>query len=158
MGGFGSGRYQGGRRKVTAEESISFGLVAFRGRIYPRSSGSLAWTRAGKVTASVRYSVAWDPVPTLTLIYHRGETDVRIPIRLDTTYPALGGLRWWFTCPLIVDGVPCNRRVGKLFLPPQAKYFGCRHCHRLTYRSSQKAHEIERYLAWINSLPQKLER
>jgi hypothetical protein len=45
--------------------------------------------------------------------------------------------RWSFICPLIVNGRPCGRRVGKLYLPPSARYFGCRHCHGLTYTSAQ---------------------
>jgi hypothetical protein len=28
--------------------------------------------------------------------------------------------------------------VGKLYLPPPARYFGCRHCHDLTYTSCQE--------------------
>jgi hypothetical protein len=28
--------------------------------------------------------------------------------------------------------------VGKLYLPPHCRYFGCRHCHDLTYTSCQQ--------------------
>lgn len=70
--------------------------------------------------------------------------DVRIPVRLQTTPTQFGGERWWFTCPLVVNGIACNRRVGKLYLPPRAKYFGCRTCHGLTYQSSQEAHKMKR--------------
>src|SRR5262249_20446743 len=56
---------------------------------------------------------------------------------LTTTRPRYGGLRWWFACPLAAGGRPCRRRVAKLYLPPQARYFGCRHCHELTYTSCQ---------------------
>ncbi|MCI0460572.1 MAG: hypothetical protein L0Z62_26765 [Gemmataceae bacterium] len=35
------------------------------------------------------------------------------------------------------DGVPCLRRVAKLYLPPGVPYFGCRTCHNLTYESAQ---------------------
>ncbi|MGO8691868.1 MAG: hypothetical protein ACLQLG_19775 [Thermoguttaceae bacterium] len=101
--------------------------------------------------ASIGYSVTWESGPTLTLHYRRGETDVRLPIPLQGTFPALGGLRLWFTCPLNASGVPCNRRVGKLYLPPGVRYFGCRHCHNLTYRSSQEAHKTERLFAWLDS-------
>jgi hypothetical protein len=59
-------------------------------------------------------------------------------VRLATTRPRFGGLRWWFLCPLIVRGWPCNRRVGKLYLPQGARYFGCRRCHELTYKSCQE--------------------
>ena len=44
---------------------------------------------------------------------------------------------WWFICPLIKDGIACNRRVLKLYIGG-GKYFGCRHCYELTYQSCQK--------------------
>jgi len=72
--------------------------------------------------------------------------DVVIPIRLQTTRPHLGGVRWWFTCPLISNGVACERRMAKLYLPPRDRLFGCRTCHDLTYRSCQQAHQTERLL------------
>jgi hypothetical protein len=59
------------------------------------------------------------------------------PIKLVTTRPRFGGLRWWFICPLMVGNRACNRRGGKLHLPPRARYFGCRYCHELTHRSAQ---------------------
>ncbi len=49
-----------------------------------------------------------------------------------------GGVRWWFICPLIKNSTPCRRRVGKLYIPPRYKYFGCRHCYELSYRSRQE--------------------
>lgn len=49
---------------------------------------------------------------------------------LTATRPRFGGLRWWFVCPLVVKGRSCKRRVGKLYLPPHGRYFGCRHCNR----------------------------
>jgi hypothetical protein len=36
-----------------------------------------------------------------------------------------------------LEGRPCNRRAGKLYLPPGGRYFGCRQCYRLTYISCQ---------------------
>jgi hypothetical protein len=39
---------------------------------------------------------------------------------------------------LVVSGSPCYRRVGKLYLPPGGRYFGCRHCYDLTYTSCQE--------------------
>ena len=102
------------------------------------------WT-SGRKSSSAGYFVTCGEVPTITLDYrwHDSE-DVLIPIRLQTTPTQFGGERWWFTCPLIVNGAECNRRVGKLYLPPGARYFGCRTCHRLTYRSCQEAHQAER--------------
>ncbi|HVS38779.1 MAG TPA: hypothetical protein VMS17_24700 [Gemmataceae bacterium] len=59
-------------------------------------------------------------------------------VRLATTRPRFGGLRWWFICPLAANAQPCNRRVGKLYLPSQQRYFGCRRCYDLTYASVQQ--------------------
>lgn len=61
-------------------------------------------------------------------------------VQLVTTPCNLGGLRYWFVCPLVVNDRPCGKRVGKLYLPPGGKYFGCRSCYNLTYQS-QKEHD-----------------
>ncbi|MCA9947859.1 MAG: hypothetical protein KC449_30465, partial [Anaerolineales bacterium] len=50
-----------------------------------------------------------------------------------------GGHRYWFICPLTANGRYCGRRVGKLYLAPGSRYFACRHCQNLTYRSSQES-------------------
>jgi hypothetical protein len=86
-------------------------------------------------------------------------------VRLVTTRPYFGGLRWWFVCPLQVNGVPCNRRVGKLYLPTSNRHFGCRHCHDLTYTSCQASHlydgtwrALARDLGWeVDDLKDALE-
>ena len=67
-------------------------------------------------------------------------------VRLATTKPRFGGVRWWFLCPLLVYGMPCGRRVGKLYMPPGGRYFGCRHCHKLNYASSQDSHMERRHI------------
>jgi hypothetical protein len=58
-------------------------------------------------------------------------------VRLVATRCHLGGVRWWFVCPLSTNGVACGRRVRKLYL--RGRYFGCRHCHGLTYLSTQQS-------------------
>ena len=60
------------------------------------------------------------------------------PIELQSTSLPWGGLRWWFTCPLILGDDACGRRVAKLYLPPGQRFFGCRHCYNLTYSSQQE--------------------
>ena len=145
MGGPNSGRWFQDRTKRQTEVSRSLGISEFRDRLYPGSKGTVTWTRAGRVTAEISYFVTGDAgLPILTLLYRCQETDVRIPIRLQATYPAFGGVRWWFTCPLVTNGVTCHRRAGNLYLPTGARYFGCRHCHDLRSRSSQEEHIWER--------------
>jgi hypothetical protein len=151
MGGCGGGnwyRWQG--RKSTVEESLVLAMREFCGRLHPHAAGTFTWTWTSGSKSSVGWFVTWGDVTTLT-VHHRwrDSEDVRIPIRLQTTSTQFGGRRWWFTCPLIVNGVACNRRVGKLYLPPGARYFGCRTCHRLTYRSCQEAHQSERTAAML---------
>lgn len=108
-------------------------------------SGSLRWTQVstGRERASVGYRVDWEAErATLALTYtlKRGEEREEVDelVRLVTSRPPFGGLRWWFTCPLVVDGTPCRRRVSKVYLPPRGRLFGCRTCYRLTYRSVQE--------------------
>lgn len=54
-------------------------------------------------------------------------------VGLTTTPCNYGGVRYWFICPLSKNGQYCGRRVGVLYCV--GKYFGCRHCGELTYRS-----------------------
>jgi hypothetical protein len=65
-------------------------------------------------------------------------------ISLEVTWPHFGGLRWWGRCPIIVNGVACDRRVRKLYL--RGRYFGCRQCHKLTYWSCQENHALDWFL------------
>jgi hypothetical protein len=68
-------------------------------------------------------------------------------IRLTTTRPRFGGLRWWFLCPLTRNGRTCGRRVGKLYL--SGRYFGCRKCHDLTYTSCQESHKLDAFARFL---------
>jgi hypothetical protein len=104
--------------------------------------GALFWGREGEKepTSSVSYTLTVrDGSGSFRLLYQLGEakTSFDYRIRLVTTACHLGGVRWWFICPLVRSGVACERRVRKLYLC--GKYFGCRHCHNLTYRSRQES-------------------
>jgi hypothetical protein len=114
-------------------------------------SGTWRWTYPSGDGFTVNYEVnTLDPGgPFVRLWYswvwrstqQQESADYRV--RLATTRPRFGGLRWWFICPLIVNGRPCGRRVGKLYLPPHGRYFGCRHCYDLTYTSCQESHKFD---------------
>ena len=107
-------------------------------------SGGWTWRNAttGEQTASIGYEVYTRDMaePWLRLCYTLTASGqaIEYTVRLTATRPRFGGLRWWFVCPLSVNGRPCERRVAKLYLPPHGRYFGCRHCHNLTYRSAQE--------------------
>lgn len=140
MGGRGSGNRQPRFKKLTVEESIDVAIRDFQQAIHSRSAEgfTVAW-ESGFYEHSIGLFLNWGYAgPTVTLEYRfDDDEDVSIPIHLEATPTNFDGERWWWTCPLIVGGVPCNRRVGKLYLPPGARYFGCRVCHELTYLSCQ---------------------
>lgn len=124
MGGCGSGNWHRSDRKYTVEESLTLAMRDFRDP--NRSSGSITWTTDDEETSTIGYLVNWCGPPTIKLEYRWDDSeDVRVFIRLETTDTQFGGQRWWFMCPLTVNGVACKRRVGKLHLPPDARYFSC---------------------------------
>jgi hypothetical protein len=145
MGGFGSGRWQAHAKADTVEDCQVLDVTRLaREKLFsPLRQGTLRWTSqaTGKVVSSVGFATRTPREGRMFFVLQyritRTGEAVDLPIELQTTRPHLGGVRWWFTCPLAA-GRPCDRRVGKLYLPPGGKYFGCRRCHNLTYRSAQE--------------------
>jgi len=139
------GRWAGHRRALTVEECPSLSVQLFRKTVsevvsYERTArGTLTWGD-GK-TASFRVELRGGE-PGVCLTYRPERDAEESPrdyfVRLVTTSPPVGGVRWWFVCPLVVNGRPCRKRVSKLYLPPGADFFGCRTCYGLTYRSAQE--------------------
>ena len=111
--------------------------------------GGMRWTRRGEETGNISFVVSTlEGDEYIRFQYtqtdrHTGEkTELDYKARLDSTPCYFGGRRWWFICPLVVNGRPCNRRVGVLYLGG-GKYFGCRHCYNLTYESSKESHKFD---------------
>ena len=69
--------------------------------------------------------------------------DFDYKVGLTSTACNYGNKRWWFVCPLKIDGVSCGRRVGVLY--KNGDYFGCRHCHDLTYQSKKESRSSKNY-------------
>ncbi len=112
--------------------------------------GGMDWTRHGEKTGSISFvvsTVEGDEYVRFRYTQtdrHSGEkNDLDYKARLDSTPCNFGGRRWWFICPLVVNGRACNRRVGVLYLAG-GRYFGCRHCQDLTYESSKTSHQFDR--------------
>lgn len=140
--------------KLTVEDCHSIWVGDVQAKRSGRCSGTIHWYWALGQHASVHYQTDWTSVPpAVTLGYcdPDGSNVVRLPIRLQSTMTRHGGIRWWFSCPLVGDGVKCGRRCGRLYLPNCHPHFGCRHCHELTYQSSQEAHSSERLWNKINA-------
>jgi hypothetical protein len=164
MGGFGSGcrhHWWRGAKKTTVEDCLSIdasrltrvGLL----KAGVRSAGSWRWTYAGGGGFTVNYEVdTRNPEWAFLRLWYsfvwvatKEQESADYHVRLTATRPRFGGRRWWFACPLLVDGRDCGRRVGKLHLPPHGRHFGCRHCHDLTYTSCQESHKHDCTARWI---------
>ncbi len=157
MGGYGSSRWGWHSKKTTVEECRTLSirdLVRFAG-LKPNAQlfNGIAWvdSRTGEKTSSIGVVInTGDHQGTARLFYtfttgaRKGEK-VDYHVILVSTRPYLGGLRWWFLCP--AEG--CLRQVAKLYLPPGARYFCCRHCYDLTYQSSQ---EHDKSTDWLRKL------
>lgn len=153
MGGYGSGRQWHYSTKSTAEDCYVLDVNWMtREGVFDdggQRSGSIRWSNAytGQETSSIGYEVnsreRW-----IRLHYRRVRDDERLDYKfpLTTTDLPWGGVRWWFVCDLTCNRRHCGRRVGKLYLPPGSKYFGCRHCHDLTYESCQESHRYDKIL------------
>lgn len=143
MGGPGSGCWDRDdwAKKTAVRDcyALDVNQLARDGMLRPGTVGCVSWNHADteEVLASISFSTflrgGGERICQITYVWEESE-HIQIPIRLEATFPHLGGRRWWFLCPLVVNEVPCNRRVCKLYLPPRACYFGCRHCHGLVYR------------------------
>ena len=75
------------------------------------------------------YAVLNDRLECMTLFSLRQHSPLEL--RFTSSTPHFGGQRYWLVCPR------CGKRVGKLYRPKMADKFECRHCHKLTYTSSQ---------------------
>jgi len=148
MGGYGSGRWGTHVKKNTVEDCRVLDASRWmREKILEEGSlrsGWWRWTDAqtGEERSSLVYEVnatGTELPPHVRLRYSITKTGENLDyqIRLESTRPRLGGRRWWFICPLVVNGRKCGRRVGKLYLPTGGKYYGCRHCYDLTYECAQ---------------------
>jgi hypothetical protein len=153
MGGLGSGNHYHwwrGNKKTAVEHCLNLDANRWmRDGILAAGTcrvGSCRWTYPGGSCFLVNYQADTldADYPFVRLWYtwvwtstkQQESADYRV--QLTTTRPRFGGLRWWFVCPLGMNGRACERRVAKLYLPPAERYFGCRHCHRLTYTSCQE--------------------
>ena len=138
MGGPGSTRWFGDSKKLTVEACSSLDANRFMQEGVLREgihqSGQWYWrkTLTGENTSSLGYEVnTLDPLYSWIRFFYTitqtGEA-INYRVRLSATHPHFGGLRYWFMCPLSVNGHNCNRRAGKLYLPAYAQYYGCRRC------------------------------
>ncbi len=145
MGGFGSGQRWSKKARVEGSNTLDTSDLKRMKLLVPgvtNRNGSLEWRRTGQTepSSSVGYTLTVGTVTgSLWLNYQmkQGGEKLDYAISMVATSCHLGGVRWWFICPLSRNGVACGRRVRKVYL--HGTYFGCRHCQNLTYTSSQES-------------------
>ena len=124
--------------------SISISFLKKYDYFCGRKSGSITWSRGGNPCGGISITVTTEeyfaPIPNMQLSYIHtdwlGEkTELDYQVQITTTPCHFGNKRYWFICPLIKNGQRCGRRIGTLY---GGKYFGCRQCHELSYRSQRE--------------------
>ena len=152
MGGRGSTRWQWHDKKYTTDDCRHLSIFDLKREnlLVPGRVRSGTWVWSNRLTGERRSSIGYelslkDGASYLRLHYTQtsgwtGEkTNVDYRVSIVTTPCHFGRHRYWFICPLTANGRYCGRRVGKLYLAPGSRYFACRHCQNLTYRSSQES-------------------
>lgn len=146
MGGPGSTRWAFHSKAGTVEECLVLDAARWQreGILAPNTFRSGVWTWFDPDTDELRSSIRFQVITEggsgrVQLRYTvSGADKMDFEVRLLTTRPNYGGLRWYFTCPVNKTGRSCNHRVQKLYLPPGSQHFACRYCYELTYRSCQR--------------------
>ncbi len=151
MGGFGSGRKFGA--SVTEDyRQIDIRRWQREGLLFPGNYINWQWFQSGEKVASIGVKVE---TGQLRFIYSHCDNNsddwesVNYPVKLQTTDCHYGGVRYWFSCP----STGCGRRVAMLYAG--SKYFACRHCYQLAYKSQRETDE-DRLIRKNNKIRQKL--
>lgn len=116
------------------------------------TSGSVTWSYGSDSTKnSIGYIISIggdDEYINLKYTFTNSDgskQDMDYKIQLVSTHCNYGGKRYWFICPLTKEGRYCGRRVGVIY--SIGKYFGCRHCGEIAYRSQMQS---DRYKGFIS--------
>jgi hypothetical protein len=131
MGGFGSGR-EGGPPTIGSTDAFVL-TIKDLGVLRPGTSKRLIVPFSGRrgrpMTATLDLTLN---ASAGTIVFQHETRKAQLEptpyvVRLTTTTPTYGGLRWWFLCPWT------GRRAHKLFLPRGGCEFWSREGHGLGY-------------------------
>ena len=147
MGGYNSTRWGSHYKAATIEVSLRLPIKD----VLAGGPGirTMSWTRRGKPSGNIHCWVAAD-MASVRLIYKctprdREPVDYDYSVEVVTVHTAAGIPQRLWRCPLTRNGQRCGRLVRYLASPPGSDWFGCRHCFRLVYASSQehnKSHDF----------------
>jgi len=136
-----AGRWFG--RKWTVEECHMLDVSSLhrKGFLQHGKSGTWIWSRDGEQVGGIGLRMEGGALVLRYSITQRDEQKRDYYYRVPVAWTACnyGGSRPWFVCPGVVSGVACNRRVAKLYTPPNGDLFLCRHCWNLSYVSRRES-------------------
>lgn len=132
--------------KATTEDQKKIDIREWKRKGF-LSEGKRKWNWVNDVGEEVEAISVETELSRVVLRYNAVEPggrseSIEDPILLTQTIGGPGWKRFWFLCPA------CGRRVAILYLK---KYFRCRHCLRLAYRS-QKVTGSQRALSRITEI------
>src|SRR5690349_9365722 len=118
MGGIGSGRWRGIKKSFTVEDGLTLSINELRrDGFLDRESGSIVWLENDSKTASVGYRIIEtsgpDSITLLRLQYALNKQPIVLEVKMANAAQTFGGVRRRFVCPLLKNGVRCNRRCEK---------------------------------------------
>ncbi len=141
MGGSGSGRWYRYGVKGTTHGLINLDVNYLKqnGNFDSNKFSYMTWSRDNEAICTINTRMEGS---YLVLRYSRrarnGEWEsADETVLLSYTSCNYGGQRPWFICPGVKNGVPCQRRVAKLYAA--GGYLLCRHCYNLAYDSQREA-------------------
>ena len=109
--------------------------------------GTISWSNAGDEQSSINIEVSTTPdnqyirLSYIQTDQFSGEQEAfNYQHGITTTPCRYGGVRYWFICHLTANGQYCGRRVQKIY--KNGNYFGCRHCHNLSYASRNEGSQF----------------
>lgn len=117
---------------------LSISFLRKNGYLGYWKTGTIKWTRYGtEAVIGITTQILTDS-PYMRLTYAiTGQDGIKknfdYNVMLTSTPCNFGEKRFWFVCPLTIDGKPCNKRIGVIYKGND--YFGCRNCFNLTYKS-----------------------
>jgi hypothetical protein len=141
MGGYGSGRRYGAKRRVeqcvilTASWLLQHNYLDLP--VGSRKYHTITWANRRNETI---YVLGADIERPSTDKIGLDLCSTKQAVYLSPTALHFGGMRWWFSCP------GCRRRCAKLYLP-RGSVFLCRSCHDLTYQSCIVGKSMTAFLA-----------
>lgn len=129
----GRGHWYRWDKKDTTESYLALDMAPFARSVdlTRRRVGWWYWQWSSGRKASIAYIV--EPDKGVCLHYTASGQSYDYLVRVDTTTPHYGGVRYWWLCPA------CGRRCRILY---GGCRFLCRQCHDLTYETTQSGGDL----------------